>query len=552
MSESDSTILPPSSSDSPSSPEPRDEVDLSGRQLGDFRLLRRLGRGAMAQVYLAEQASLGRQVALKILKRDLAGDETYVQRFHHEARAAASLTHANIVQIFEVGCVDGVHYIAQEYVQGQNLAQVIARNGPPDVKLAVTIMRQAASALHKSAEHGIIHRDIKPENIMLTPDGLVKVADFGLARITRDEAAPNLTQIGMTMGTPLYMSPEQIEGKSLDSRSDIYSLGVTCFHMLTGQTPFRGETALSVAVQHLNEPPQRLENLRSDLPDGLCRIVHQMLEKNPDDRYQTARQLILDLRALQIPGGGGDDECPDDLEQWTTHEMQALVDQRTAATQQLDALMKSATAQKASRPGLLLIAGCLVAALLTGAAIAWSLREPPLLADADPAALTVAKKETVERQIFYASMLGTEAGWLAVEKHFPDETDAVIRAKQERAQIYLSQDQFEPALEIFDEMAAHEDESRRAFGLAGQAVVYHMQENREAFVFRLEELEKMAGDSLDPQQLKEKLGLDPRMIELIHGVIKKHQRDMDEELAAKWKNWQESRFSDDTASPDAG
>ncbi|MCH8048120.1 MAG: serine/threonine protein kinase [Planctomycetes bacterium] len=419
MSESDSTIFPPSST---SSREPQGEVDYSGKQLGDFRILRRLGRGAMAQVYLAEQESLGRQVALKILKRDLASDETYVQRFHHEARAAASLTHANIVQIFEVGCIEGVHYIAQEYVQGQNLAQVLARNGPPDVKLAVTIMRQAASALHKSAEHGIIHRDIKPENIMLTTDGLVKVADFGLARITRDEAAPNLTQIGVTMGTPLYMSPEQVEGKLLDPRSDIYSLGVTFFQLLTGQTPFQGETALSVAVKHLNESPQRLESLRSDLPDGLCRIVHQMLEKNPDDRYQSARQLILDLRALQIPGGGVDDgKWTDDLDQWTTHEMQALVGQRAAATQQLDVLMKSATAQQASRPGLLLVAGCIAAALLTGAAIAVSLREPPLLAGADPAALAVAKRESVDRQIFYAEMQGTEAGWIAVEEYFPDE-----------------------------------------------------------------------------------------------------------------------------------
>ena len=550
MSESDSTIFPPSST---SSPEPQGEVDYSGKQLGDFRMLRRLGRGAMAQVYLAEQESLGRQVALKILKRDLASDETYVQRFHQEARAAASLTHANIVQIFEVGCIEGVHYIAQEYVQGQNLAQVLARNGPPDVKLAVTIMRQAASALHKSAEHGIIHRDIKPENIMLTTDGLVKVADFGLARITRDEAAPNLTQIGVTMGTPLYMSPEQVEGKPLDPRSDIYSLGVTFFQLLTGQTPFQGETALSVAVKHLNESPQRLESLRSDLPDGLCRIVHQMLEKNPDDRYQSARQLILDLRALQIPGGGVDDDgkWTDDLDQWTTHEMQALVGQRAAATQQLDALMKSATARQVSRPGLLLVAGCVVAALLTGAAIAWSLREPPLLGKPDPAALTVAKKETVERQIFYASKLGTEAGWLAVEEHFRDEENAVIRAKQERAQIYLSKDQFSRALEIFDEMAAYDQvdhEGLRAFGLAGQAVVYFLQEDHEASLQRLADLEKMAGGKLDPRELENKLGLDPRMIVLVRGVIK----GMDTELSQAWQAWRDSRFSDDATSPDAG
>jgi len=265
------------------------EADLSGRQLGDFRLLRRLGRGAMAEVYLAEQGSLRRQVAIKVLKSQLATDETYVRRFHNEAQAAASLIHANIVQIYDVGSTEGIHYIAQEYVQGQNLQELMVRRGPPPLKQAVGIMCQVAAALYKASTAGIVHRDIKPENIMLARTGEVKVADFGLARLSGDAA--NLTQVGITMGTPLYMSPEQVEGRSLDPRSDIYSFGITCYQMLAGKPPFSGDTALSVAVQHLRSQAEPLENLRPDLPAALCRIVHKMLSKDPAQRHASAREL---------------------------------------------------------------------------------------------------------------------------------------------------------------------------------------------------------------------------------------------------------------------
>ncbi|HEY2760492.1 MAG TPA: serine/threonine-protein kinase, partial [Pirellulales bacterium] len=269
----------------PTAASPGLDLDLSGRQLGDYRLLRRLGRGAMADVYLAEQGSLRRQVALKILKRELAADETYVRRFDMEAQAAASLVQANIVQIYEVGFIDPWHYIAQEYVEGQNVAQYLQRHGTLDFKLAMAVLRQVTAALCKAADRGIVHRDIKPENIMLAKSGEVKVADFGLARIGAGEETMKLTQVGITMGTPLYMSPEQVEGRQLDPRSDIYSLGITCYHMLAGQPPFRGDTALSVALQHVRTQPERLENLRSDIPPALSRVVHKMLSKDPAERY---------------------------------------------------------------------------------------------------------------------------------------------------------------------------------------------------------------------------------------------------------------------------
>ncbi|MCS7305159.1 MAG: serine/threonine protein kinase, partial [Thermoguttaceae bacterium] len=275
------------------------EPDLTGCQLGHFRLLRRLGQGAMAEVYLAEQLSLQRLVAVKVLKSRLASDPKAVARFQREARAAAVLIHPNIVQIYEVGCADGRHFIVQEYVQGENLRQWLARNGAPDLPTAISIMKQVASALAKANELGIIHRDIKPENILISRSGEVKVTDFGLARILSQPETVSLTQTGMTLGTPLYMSPEQLEGKPLDSRSDIYSLGVTCYQMLSGQAPFTGQTVLSLAFQHLHKEPIPLEKLCPHLPPGICRIVHKMLAKSPQQRYSSPQELLADLEKLE-------------------------------------------------------------------------------------------------------------------------------------------------------------------------------------------------------------------------------------------------------------
>ena len=187
--------------------------DLTGRVLGGYTIIRRLGHGGMADVYLATQESLGRRVALKVLKPVLAQDTNYVRRFHNEAKSVAALVHPNIVQVYEVGECDGLHFIAQEYVPGDSLRQRLLREGSLPVDQAVEIMAAAAGAIEKAARSGIVHRDIKPDNILLGSDGSVKVADFGLARNT-EAGALELTQTGMTMGTPLYMSPEQIEGRA--------------------------------------------------------------------------------------------------------------------------------------------------------------------------------------------------------------------------------------------------------------------------------------------------------------------------------------------------
>jgi serine/threonine-protein kinase len=277
-----------------------DKTDLTGRTLGDFRVLRRLGEGGMGEVYLAEQISLKRKVALKILNAGLAARSTALQRFQQEAMAVARATHANIVQVYAVGEADHLHYMALEYVEGRNLRQFLEKKGPPEVLLALSIIRQVASALQRASELGIIHRDIKPENILLTRKGEVKVADFGLSRCFADDAQPlNLTQTGVTMGTPLYMSPEQVQNQPTDARTDIYSFGVTCYHLLAGQPPFRGQSPYEVAVQHVHGEAVPLGQIRPDLPAELCALVHKMMARRPEDRFQTGREIVREAGRLR-------------------------------------------------------------------------------------------------------------------------------------------------------------------------------------------------------------------------------------------------------------
>ncbi|MHC4404545.1 MAG: protein kinase domain-containing protein [Planctomycetota bacterium] len=447
-------------------------VDLSGRQLGDYRLLRRLGRGAMAEVYLAEQRSLTRQVALKVLKTELAKDQTYVQRFQREARAAASLVHANIVQIHEVGCIDEVYFIVQEYVQGLNLRQWITRKGPLDLRMILIIMRQVAAALAKAAEQGIVHRDVKPENIMLTRSGEVKVADFGLARVARGGDPVDLTQAGMTMGTPLYMSPEQVEGQPLDPRSDLYSFGVTCYHMLAGTPPFGGETALSVAVQHLKKKPVWLENVRPDLPPALCRIVHKMLAKDREKRHQSAQELLKELRQVQLEHL--DEEWPEHLPGWEVSEGDATGASRNETTQRLQSLMKTASASEAPRLGWLLWALGVLAALGIGAAVSYyALHEAPLLAQTQDESAGVRQYKTAELQFTYAVMKNTPEAYQAVIDNFGTRAYYVNRAKKQLAWHHLMHGDYDAAKEIFEgfRLLDNTEVELQAFGLAGQCWV---------------------------------------------------------------------------------
>jgi serine/threonine-protein kinase len=456
------------------------EADLSGRRLGDYHLIRRLGRGGMAEVYLAEQGSLRRQVAFKVLRETLAKEEHYVRRFHNEAQAAAALVHANIVQIHEVGCLEGIHFIAQEYVAGKNLMQLLARKGPLDIKLAVNILRQVSAALHRAGQRGVTHRDIKPENILLTSAGEVKVADFGLARVTSTEGKVDLTQVGVTMGTPLFMSPEQIEGGSIDPRSDLYSLGVTAYQMLAGRAPFEAETPLSVAIQHLNSEPKPLAEWRPDLDPALARVVHTLLAKRPEDRYQSAAELLRDLRGLQIEGLEAG--WPTDVEQWTATELHPTLDEKAAATQQLQTVMLAeADRRRFWRPWWFVIATPV--AFVGGIVLAWLMRPASLLDSASDQRMIIERKATVAEQFDYAKELWTAAAFSSVPTNFPPEDSREnelygYRAKLQLAYIF-EPDQAAEAMNYYAELASQDlDSQLKAFGLIGQANLYARQGQR--------------------------------------------------------------------------
>ena len=447
--------------------------ELVGQKLKDYYVLRRLGQGAMAEVYLAQQLSLGRQVALKVLNAELARDPTYVRRFHHEARAAAALSHAAIVQIYDVGEEDGVHFIAQEFVPGRNLGEVIRGQGRLEPALALDILRQVATAIAKADSEGIVHRDIKPENIMLARSGEVKVADFGLARV-QGGGGLNLTQVGVTMGTPLYMSPEQIEGRELDSRSDIYSLGVTAYHMLSGMPPFEGDTPLAVAVQHLNQPPEPLTTRCPGLPDALAGLVHRMLAKRPGDRFASAPEFVLAMQALSRQGAAEGWATPSD--RWSLVEMVAVADGRATATSRLDDVMRTtalATRKRAStqwssrRWGI----AAAVAAILVGAWMAFATRPRSLLTDAGTGPRRL---DSVWAQLYHAKLVDTAEAWQAVDTYFGD-ADAYYKnlAKQGLAQFYLFRtQQYDLALGPLRELADLGDSSAalHAFGVAGLIV----------------------------------------------------------------------------------
>ena len=281
---------------------------IEGTTVSHYRVLSKLGHGGMGEVYLAEDVRLGRKVALKILNAELTRHEDRVRRFEQEARAASALSHPNILTIFDIGKEDSTHFIATEFIDGQTLrsAQNRARLKLGEV---LEIALQAASALSAAHAAGIIHRDIKPENIMVRPDGLVKVLDFGLAKLVETQApstnsgartiAKADTDPGTVMGTAAYMSPEQARGQIVDARTDIFSLGVVIYEMITGRAPFEGETASHVIVSILEKEPAPLTRSSPDTPGELERIVTKALAKDKDERYQTVKDLLIDLKRLK-------------------------------------------------------------------------------------------------------------------------------------------------------------------------------------------------------------------------------------------------------------
>lgn len=269
-----------------------------GLVLGHYRVVSRLGAGGMGEVYRAWDTRLERDVALKVLPGEVAGDPERLRRFEQEARAASALNHPNVAHIYDIGEAGGVHYIAMEYVEGESLGARIGR-GPLEVSEVVERARQVAEALEAAHEKGVTHRDIKPANIMVTPRGQVKVLDFGLAKVTRpaveDGATQAMTQPGVVMGTMRYMSPEQALGRDVDHRTDIFSFGVMLYEMASGKQPFTGASAVQTLDQILHATPPPAPGV----PEELRAIIGKCLEKDCDKRYGSARELLADLKQLQ-------------------------------------------------------------------------------------------------------------------------------------------------------------------------------------------------------------------------------------------------------------
>jgi serine/threonine-protein kinase len=267
--------------------------------LGDFKLVKKLGAGGMGEVYLGHQISLDRPAAVKVMAKHLADNKSFVERFYREARLMAKLDHPHIIRSYGVGFEHGRHYLAMEFVDGGSLQDWLKKLGKLTVPDALHVIIGCARALEHANEHSIVHRDIKPDNVLLTRQGMVKLADLGLAKATEEDTG--LTQSGVGAGTPLYMAPEQAaSAKYADHRSDIYALGCMCYCLLTGKPPFEGETTLALlkAKEAGTFPPARRSN--SDVPERLDLMMDKMIAKKPELRYQTCTELIKDLESLGL------------------------------------------------------------------------------------------------------------------------------------------------------------------------------------------------------------------------------------------------------------
>ena len=279
-------------------------MDLIGKVIGNrYEIITEVGNGGMATVYKAKDNILNRLVAIKILKDEFTTDQEFVKRFNTEAQSAARLTHPNIVSVFDVGYEEeyNIYYIVMELIKGKTLKEIIVHDGALSWKWAVNIAMQIASALEAAHKENIIHRDIKPHNIIITEEGVAKVTDFGIAKAVSNST---ITAFGTTIGSVHYFSPEQAKGGVTDAKSDIYSLGVVMYEMLTAKVPFDADTPVSVALKHMQEEPIEPIEINDEIPSAVNSIVMKAMQKDPINRYQTATEMISDLgKALKDPNG---------------------------------------------------------------------------------------------------------------------------------------------------------------------------------------------------------------------------------------------------------
>src|SRR5580698_3904879 len=265
-----------------------------------YRIESMLGQGGMGAVYKAYDTELDRTVAIKLVRPELASNPETMQRFKQELLLASKISHKNILRIHDLGDSDGTKFISMAFVEGSNLAGVIERTGPLPLDRALEFTNQLCAALEAAHLEGVVHRDLKPENILIDQADNLYVSDFGLAKSLAPEAS-SMTRVGQLMGTPRYMSPEQVEGKEVDQRSDLYSLGLILFEIYTAEVPFRGESALQIMYQRVTAAPKDPRTLRHDLPDYLATIILKCLERDPAKRFQSAREILTDLDAQKTP-----------------------------------------------------------------------------------------------------------------------------------------------------------------------------------------------------------------------------------------------------------
>lgn len=285
---------------------------LVGKTVGGYRILERIGRGGMGTVYKANQTSLNRTVALKILSPKIAKDPSFVKKFHKEAQAAGRLNHPNIVQVYDVGSESGLHFYSMEYIENGSVQDLATREGQVDPELALAIIIDAARGLEYAEKKGLVHRDIKPDNLMVNAEGVVKIADLGLARDAGHTARETDAAAGQhheddegIFGTPHFIAPEQARGLDVDTRSDMYSLGASFYRLVTGETPFKGDSVREIVSKQINEDPTPVREKNREVPSSIAQVIEKMMRKDPDERHQSATALVEDLEriAAQLEGG---------------------------------------------------------------------------------------------------------------------------------------------------------------------------------------------------------------------------------------------------------
>jgi serine/threonine protein kinase len=271
---------------------PKEELTTGSTFAGRYQIIEELGRGGMGKVYKAQDTEIKEKIALKLIKPEISSDKKTIERFQNELKLARKISHRNVCRMHDLGKSEGNYFITMEYVDGENLKGMIRMMGQLSSGKTISIAKQVCEGLSEAHRIGVVHRDLKPSNIMIDKDGNAKIMDFGIARSLTGKG---ITGVGVMIGTPEYMSPEQVESKEIDQRSDIYSLGVILYEMVTGQVPFEGDTPYSIGVKHKSEVPRNPKEINPQISDDLNRMILKCLEKEKDKRYQSAGELRSEL-----------------------------------------------------------------------------------------------------------------------------------------------------------------------------------------------------------------------------------------------------------------